>query len=190
MSRSEWRTISYDSHLRVLSDNDVLDFLARARQRLAAAAPVDDGPAPAEAHAFTGALVALELEAARRGLERPAPHERMPASAVLDRLSGLSPIENSERWIQLLAELDLPGVWRVYLYTQEQLGGRDRLAALSFVAAALDRIVYGDEAARVRWLKHVELPATDEDRLARLNAALEATFGRIFDRMIGADPES
>ncbi len=54
----------------------------------------------------------------------------------------------------------------------------------------MDRIVYGEHVARMRWLKHVELPATDEARMERVCAALEATFGRIFDRMIGADPES
>ncbi len=191
MSRSERRTIAYDSHLRVLSDDDVLDFLACARDRAHAGADAcaSAGPGAADAHAFLGALAALELEATRRGLVRPGPHERMPTAAVLNRLEDLSPIDDGERWVELLAELDLPGLWRIYLYAQDRLVGRHQLVGLSYVAAALDRIVYGDEVARVRWMKHVELPATDEARLARLNAALEATFGRLFDRMAGIDDE-
>ncbi len=194
MSRHTRRAIAPDSQLRNLSDDDLRDFLARARLRLREATQARAGTsAPPDADGFQAALAALELEATRRGLERPGrgePHEPMPAGEVLRRLGLLTPTDFADEWNRLLAELDLPGLWRVYLYAQERLGPQERLPALAYLAAAVDRVVYGDHVARLRWLKHVELPASDEARLARLNAALEATFGQIFDRMAGMDPES
>ncbi len=196
MSRRTRRAIAPDSQLRNLSDDDLRDFLARARSRLGEAAHARAGtPAhpPPDAQAFLSALAALELEATRRGLERSGrgePHEPMPAGEVLRRLGLLTPTDFADEWNRLLGELDLPGLWRVYLYAQERLGPQERLPALAYLAAAVDRVVYGDHVARLRWLKHVELPASDEARLARLNAALEATFGQIFDRLAGPDPES
>ena len=92
-------------------------------------------------------------------------------------------MEGSE-WPRLLAELDLPGLWLVYLYAQDNLSPDERLPALAHVCLAVDRIVYGTRVARLRYLKYVELPATNELRLARINGALEETFGLVFDRMM------
>ena len=77
-------------------------------------------------------------------------------------------------------------LWRLGLSAQvlARMSPDERLPALAHVCLAVDRIVYGTRVARLRYLKYVELPATNELRLARINGALEETFGLVFDRMM------
>ena len=182
MSRSTRGASSRDAQLRSIPDDHILDFLAAARRRLAEATP-------REAAGFRAATASLEAEAARRGLEQAAPHERTPLWLVVRRLSAIAPTEYGGEWARLLVELDLPGLWVMYLHAQDRVAPEYRVAALAQVVRAVDRIVFPEKAAHARYLKHVELPTSAEARLAKLNAALEETFGLIFDRMAGTDPE-
>ena len=178
MSRTT-RGVLPDAQVRALSDEHILEFLGRARQGLASA---EEG----EAAAYADAVATLELETVRRGLAAPSPHERMPETLVLRRLETTSPEAQGE-WPELLRELNLPGLWKAYLYTRETLPLERREAALVHVALAVDGVVFGEAAAWARHLRYVELPRDPATRLARLYDRLEQTFGLIFDAMSEGD---
>jgi len=183
MARSRRGASERDARLRRIPDEDILEFLAAARRGLAAAAG-------REAAAYGASVASLELEASRRGLVPAGPHEPTPLPLVLARLRVLPPSANAGEWGRLLAELGLPGLWRVYLYGQNLLPLEERLPALARIGLAVDRIVYGEGPAHARWRKYMDLPPTDEARLAKVSAALQLTFEIVFNRLAGGEPAS
>lgn len=131
------------SHVRFLGDGDLVHFLRHTRRMLVRARGdhVD---------AYAAALAALELEAARRGIEMRGVRERVPVPVARRRLERAVDYDDAASVRVLLRWLDGPGLWRAYRYALRVPDAEERARILERVHWHLNVRLFGIEAARRR----------------------------------------
>jgi len=163
------------SHVRFLGDGDLVHFLRHTRRRLARAQRdhVD---------AYASALAALELEAARRGIEMRGVSERVPAPVARKQLDRAIAIDDPAGVRILLRWLDGPGLFRAYRYALRVPDAEERARILERVHWHLNVRLFGVQVARRRRrraakaLRNLEAPR----RAERLRTALAYMFRKYY----------
>jgi len=163
------------SHVRSLGDGDLVHFLRHTRRRLACARGE-------HAEAYASALAALELEAARRGIEIRGVRERVPIPVARRRLEQAVLYDDPEAVRALLRWLDGPGLWRAYRYALVLPDPEERARILERVHWHLNVRLFGlAEGKRRRRRAANALRNLDASRRAeRLRTALAFMFRKYF----------
>ncbi|HEX6939650.1 MAG TPA: hypothetical protein VF158_09575 [Longimicrobiales bacterium] len=159
------------AHVRSLGDGDLVHFLRHTRRRIA-------GARGAQAEAYAAALAALELEAARRGIEMRGVRERVPAPVARRRLDRAIAGDDPAGVRTLLRWLDGPGLWRAYRYAVAHPDAVERARILGRVHWHLNVRLFGMDIARQRRRRAARaLRRLDARRKAeRLRTALAFMF--------------
>ncbi|HEX7120580.1 MAG TPA: hypothetical protein VF212_17440 [Longimicrobiales bacterium] len=163
------------AHVRSLGDGDLVHFLWHTRRRMA-------GARGDQAEAYASALAALELEAARRGIEMRGVRERVPAPVARRRLDDAVADDDPAGVRILLRWLDGPGLWRAYRYALSHPDREERVRILERVHWHLNVRLFGVDVARRRRRRAAQaLRRLDAHRKAeRLRTALAFMFRKYY----------
>ena len=124
-------------------------------------------------------IAALELEAIRRGITRPAATELAMRTPVMHRLRKAAAAGDVSAFNRAMRPMDAAGLLRAYILALEWPNPEERLHALARVAWNLRERVYGLSAAvnHARYLAWNRGPA--EEKLARTRETIEDTFAEL-----------
>ncbi|HEY8470799.1 MAG TPA: hypothetical protein VIL18_14200 [Longimicrobiales bacterium] len=138
------------------------------------------GLAPQRAALLEPVIAALELEAIRRGIARPAVTEPTMRAPALRRLKRAAAAGDLAAFDAAMRDLDAAALFRAYLLALEWPDVEGRASALSRVAWNLNERVYGLYAAMTH-AKHVAWSRAfgrigPEEQAARHRQSIDDTF--------------
>jgi hypothetical protein len=151
-----------------LTDNQIESVLADLRARA--------GWSDADHDSITSAIAELECEAARRGLELPAPCEPTPPALAFRHFTESLARGDYRNAARFLLELEPAGAWLAFRRACELTDIHARVHLLERLLCALDLHTLGEEKARRR-IEQLRLsPLSDADYDTYLQHCITAHF--------------
>jgi hypothetical protein len=151
-----------------LADQQILDLLEELGSRPATTHEDDE--------ALISAIADLELEAAKRAIEVPGPHERIPPAVALDRFKVACTQGDFEAAGKAVYYLDPQGLWYAYRRAREQGHIAVQLHLLVRVRICVELGVLGMESTRARGTRLDQADLSDEDSVAYMVQCIDALF--------------
>jgi len=131
------------------------------------------------AAAFEPVIAALELEAIRRGMTRPAITEPAMRTPVMHRLRKAAAAGDVSAFDRAMRAMDAAGLLHAYVLALEWPDAEGRAHALSRVAWNLNERVYGLHVAMTHAKHIVWSRVGPEERAARHRRCIEATLAEL-----------
>lgn len=132
-----------------------------------------------QAAALEPAIAALELEAVRRGITRPAIPEPATRPPVMLRLRKAAAAGDTAAFRRALRVVDGAGFFQAYMLALEWPDAVGRASAINGVFWALTERIYGLGVALDRGNELVESGLSPEQQLGRLREHIENTLAEL-----------